>query len=728
MKKVIPMHVVRYVLAGVLAYAVELLSILGMSHFLHFSAELATACGFWIGLPTSFLLQKIFAFKDYEKGIKTISKQLGAYALLVAFNYAFTLVVVALLPESWLIFSRTLALVITTLWNFAFYRIIFHGKNPLNQNVTQFLHDAVRLKNKWVNGALLAIPIIIFCLPLLMTGDKITPGDPDYYFQIYEAFRRSVLEFGQFPMWNPWVAGGIPLFANVQFGMVSLQGPLVLIFGAVIGLKLAIVGYMLIGFYGFRKLFKDAFGAPNLRATLLAYIPMFGSFFVYRVIAGHFTFLMIAFVPWLLYFFLKHRNKKAWLWFALLYSLMVWSAPHYTTIMAGVVVGLWFLYEIIQAAFKTLNTNKWRDFWQERKKDLLFFVKSGALIAVVCAYRMYFVASFIKDRPRLETTSNDPFTGLWQGFYAMWGPDQYNAPPQLTSHWGWVEAATYIGIGTFVCLLIVLGVWVAKKIAKKAAPFNYSVVLLLVLFASFSVLGMGDFGPWSPYHLLNHLPVFDSMRVATRWLMWSSLCVLFILAAYNSKRFNKIITVILVLTVAELFVCGIQAMSHEYKVSTVQYRSPQAPFDQVYHYRLPRPQYVNDKNFTTVYMYDENLLETTRNNYGQVIAGDSLVDTRQPNSTVRCGINEGGCTFISDNAKVTYWSPNKIVLQRTAPGPININMNPGNGWEVNGKYVFAGYKIVEPLKAFIIDDPSNKITLQYAPKFSPNWLLQKIGL
>ncbi|HSW81398.1 MAG TPA: GtrA family protein [Candidatus Saccharimonas sp.] len=727
MKKLIPMHVVRYVLAGGLAYAVELLSILAMSHFLHFSAELATACGFWIGLPTSFLLQKIFAFKDYEKSLKTISKQLGAYALLVAFNYVFTLIVVAMLPESWLIFSRTLALVITTLWNFAFYRIIFHGKNPLGENAKQFLHDAVRLKNKWVNGVLLAIPIIVFCIPLLMTGNKLTPGDPDYYFQIYEAFRRSVLEFGQIPMWNPWVAGGIPLFANVQFGMISLQGPLVLIFGAVMGLKVAILGYMLIGFYGFRKLFKDGFGTPNLRAALLAYIAMFSSFFVYRVMAGHFTFLMIAFVPWLLYFFLKRRNKKSWLWFALFYSLMVWSAPHYTTIMAAVVVGVWFLYEIIRLAFKSLSSTKWQVFWQEIKKDVLFFVKAGALIAAVCAYRLYFVVSFIKDRPRFEDTSNDPFTGLWQGLYSIWGPDQFNSPPKLTSHWGWEEAATYIGIGTLVCLLIVLGVWIAKKIAKKRAPFSYSIVLLLALFLSFFILGMGDFGPWSPYHLLNHLPVFNSMRVATRWLMWASLCVLFILAAYNGKKFSKIITVILAFTVIELFVIGAPNMASSYIVIPAQYRSAQAPFDQEYKYNIPRPQYANNKEFLSRYSYDENLTETTRNNLGQVIAGDSLVDTRQPNSTIRCGANQG-CKLISDNATLVYWSPNKIVLQRTAPGPIVLNMNFGNGWQVNGVYAFASAPIVDTLHPFIVNDPSQVLTLKYVPKFSPNWLLQKIKL
>lgn len=726
--KLLSHPVVRYVVAGGLAYLVEIICLLTL-HKAGLSAELSTALAYWVGFPAAFLLQKILAFKDYERTLKTISKQIISYSALVIFNYIFTLVIVSLLPDKWLIFSRTLALVITTVWNYLLYHYIFSNKErPSKAEIVTFFSDAVRLKNNRVNLALLTIPIIIFCAPLIMTGNKIAPGDPDYYFQIYEAFRRSILDFGQFPWWNGWVAGGIPLFGNIQFGLVSIQAPLVLMFGAVLGMKVAVLSYQIIGFFGFRKLFKDGFGAPTLRATLLAYIPIFGSFFSYRVMAGHFTFLMIAFVPWLLYFFLKRTHKYSWVGFALTYSIMVWSSPHYTTIMSAAVVGFWFLYEIISNTIRAWRAKNWPDYWKDIKFDALFFTKAGALILALIAYRMIFVAQFIRDFPRLETASNESFTGVLRGFYAIWGPDQFGNPPKLPSGWGWEEASTYIGIGTLICLIIVLGVWTSKIVAKKKAPFNYSIILLLALFLSFFILGMADFGTWSPYHVLNKLPVFDSMRVATRWLLWSSLLVLAIIAAYKGTRFSRTINILLVLTVIELFIGGTRVIGSRFTVAAEQYRSPQAEFNQMYHYRTPRPAYMNDPVFLATFSYDENLYETTRNNYGQVIAGDSLVDTRQPNSTVRCGENQGACKFLSDNAKLIYWSPNKIILARIGPGPININMNPGNGWRANGKYIFAKYKVTDPLKTFIIEDQSPVITLDYSPKFSPSWVLHKIGL
>src|SRR5687768_16141335 len=89
-------------------------------------------------------------------------------------------------------------------------------------------------------GLVLSMPVVLFCLSFLLTGDRLGPGDADYLIQTQEAMRRSILEFHQFPWWNPWVSGGVPLFANPQFGLISLQTPLTLLFGSIIGYKLAV--------------------------------------------------------------------------------------------------------------------------------------------------------------------------------------------------------------------------------------------------------------------------------------------------------------------------------------------------------------------------------------------------------------------------------------------------------------------------------------------------------
>ena len=567
----------------------------------------------------------------------------------------------------------------------------------------------------------LLIPIILFSIGLLQSGQKIIPGDPDYYFQIHEAFRRSVLEFHQLPFWNGWVGGGIPLFANIQFGLVSVQTPFILLFGTVFGTKIAIVAYQIIAFFGFKKLFKSGFRSSPIKATLLAYIPVFGSFFVDRIVAGHFTFLLIAFVPWLIVFFINRNKKLSWLYFAITYSLMVWSSPHYITIMALLVIGIWFLYQTMYNLILIKKGAGFDKFKQDLKFDITYFIKVGIIAFIFCFYRIFFVVDFIKDFPRPTGSIHENFTGIFTGLYAIWGPDQYMSPPKLSSGWGWAEAATYIGIGTFVCLMIIFGVFIYNSIRRRNI-FSYPPILLGALFFTFFILGMGNFGVISPYFILSHLPIFDSMRVATRWLMWASLFALFIIAAYKGRAFSKIINVLLLLTVIELFSSGSHALATSYFLNTQQYRPPTSSFDQVYKYNTPRINYIADKNYLTNYTYDENLYETTRNNLGQVISGDSLIDTRQPNTTIRCGENQGNCNYISNNARVSYWSPNKIIIERIADGPITINSNPGKGWLVNGVYDFSNDKITDPLQSIVIKDSSKKIILEYAPKLSPLWL------
>lgn len=115
--------------AGGVSYAIELSILLILHKTIGYSVEIATALAFWTGLLSSFILQKLLAFGDYEKTIRTISRQVGRYSLLVGFNYLFTLSFVALFPSKFIIITRTIALVLTTLWNYVIYKnFIFTNK------------------------------------------------------------------------------------------------------------------------------------------------------------------------------------------------------------------------------------------------------------------------------------------------------------------------------------------------------------------------------------------------------------------------------------------------------------------------------------------------------------------------------------------------------------------------------------------------------------------------
>jgi putative flippase GtrA len=187
-RKLFASQLARYILAGGLSYFIELSFLLLLHKSGGLSVEAATAIAFWVGLASAFLLQKLFAFQDYQRGVRTISRQMTGFSLLVLFNYIFTLLVVYAIPADKIILSRTLALVVTTIWNYFLYkRLIFGNKGgslQLNieswirrnlQKTQRFAQQMTALMQKDSSLKILAIvSLFVLLLASVFAGTKAT--------------------------------------------------------------------------------------------------------------------------------------------------------------------------------------------------------------------------------------------------------------------------------------------------------------------------------------------------------------------------------------------------------------------------------------------------------------------------------------------------------------------------------------------------------------------------
>lgn len=111
----------RYLLVGGTVYLLELVIIVIASRA-GASSVVAVALSFWIGLIVSFVLQKVFTFGDRRTHRKILIPQIVAVTLLVLWNFGFTIVVAKLLTSLNPTITRTIALLITTIWNFYLYK------------------------------------------------------------------------------------------------------------------------------------------------------------------------------------------------------------------------------------------------------------------------------------------------------------------------------------------------------------------------------------------------------------------------------------------------------------------------------------------------------------------------------------------------------------------------------------------------------------------------------
>jgi putative flippase GtrA len=123
----------RYLLVGGSVYVLELGVIL-LAQQAGASSVVAVGIAFWTGLIVSFVLQKFVTFSDKRTHTRVLAKQFLAVSALVLWNFAFTLAVTKLLsshlPPT---VTRTIALLITTLWNFYLYKtsIFRQPDNPI---------------------------------------------------------------------------------------------------------------------------------------------------------------------------------------------------------------------------------------------------------------------------------------------------------------------------------------------------------------------------------------------------------------------------------------------------------------------------------------------------------------------------------------------------------------------------------------------------------------------
>ena len=120
-KKFLGTRLGRYLIVGGTVYLLELVIII-VAQKAGASNVVAVALSFWIGLLVSFGLQKIVTFQDRRTHHRILMAQILAVSLLVLWNFGFTVLVTKALQPIAPVITRTLALLITTVWNFYLYK------------------------------------------------------------------------------------------------------------------------------------------------------------------------------------------------------------------------------------------------------------------------------------------------------------------------------------------------------------------------------------------------------------------------------------------------------------------------------------------------------------------------------------------------------------------------------------------------------------------------------
>ncbi|MGH7814723.1 MAG: hypothetical protein ACREQI_12065 [Candidatus Binataceae bacterium] len=323
-------------------------------------------------------------------------------------------------------------------------------------------------------------------------------NDWDPFLQLEWVAYHTIAHFHQFPLWDPYKCGGMPMLGDPQSTLLTPFFPLVFLLGAVTALHLSVIVHLAIGFGGAYCLAR-VFGISELGAIACAGAFGGSSWFYLRAEIGHLGFISFVYAPWAIGWFflgLERRRLTPLALGGLAMALMLTESGLYQVLFTAVILSVLAAITAIQR----------RSF-----KPILLLAVAGAFAFGFGAIKLIPGLAFSGLYPRLQPAAEAmPVRLLLAELFTRNQSPMRMLPPSLSRFW---ELGAYLGI-----------IFAGLALAGMVLRFRRALPWAIVAAAAFS-MAAGEFGAYSPWVLLHHLPIFASTRQPPRWL------AVFILAA-----------------------------------------------------------------------------------------------------------------------------------------------------------------------------------------------------
>ena len=311
--------------------------------------------------------------------------------------------------------------------------------------------------------------------------------------------RDSILKYGQWPLWDPYLGGGYPSLGNVVSFYLSPLFALILLFGPVVGIKLLAIVCMIIGLVGTFKLARE-WGINIKGAYLAALIFMCSSHFPLRIAQGAVEYYGQCWLPWILFFASRvvERPEK---WIknsiltALFLSLAFFQGGSFHPALSLLLLFLFFLIRSIRL---------------RRMRALLSLGLILILFLSLVSVRLLSVLELSQSSWRVIVAEEGQAERLAVLPAAFLGRDQMLRSPAREAHiqspntWHWEDYGCYIGWLPVILALLGLATWKRKRF------------LLGILLIFFLLLYLGRLSPIDLWSLFHRLPLIRWMRFPSR--------------------------------------------------------------------------------------------------------------------------------------------------------------------------------------------------------------------
>ena len=327
--------------------------------------------------------------------------------------------------------------------------------------------------------------------------------DWDYQQTLLEVARTSLLVYGQLPLWNPYLGGGISLAGNTLNHTWSPSFLPILLFGTLVGIKLCIFIYLAIAQLGMFKLARSR-GLGEIEASFSALVFSFGAVYAQRLSHGQFEWIAIAWVPFVLIAIdrmIERPTLRAACGGGVFYSLIVLDGGPYQFAFFGVFLAIY-------AGVRAIELRNLR--------PLVGLASLGGVAVGIAAIKLIPVFELVGRYPR--ATSEDPFygapftPGTLDVLYQMFLSRAQAHDPEL-----WMPYVLNVGSYVGVVPLLLAG------FAVVALPRKHLSWILSGFIALW--ISLGPAAPIDLWHYLHQLPGLSMLRVPSRFNVYALLCI-----------------------------------------------------------------------------------------------------------------------------------------------------------------------------------------------------------
>lgn len=563
----------------------------------------------------------------------------------------------------------------------------------------------------------LAVAILsaIFYSPLFKYPENIGIQDWEQFLSWTKATRVSILEYRQFPFWNPFKCGGTIQFGNPEDTVISLTTLIVLILGTLNGVKVSIIIFALIGFFGFYFLSRN-YGLSKMASFFASMVFCFNGAISASIATGMVVFTNIALAPYVILFLQKAKTNQKHIVTAGVFMSLAFYFEYHIPLILGV-------YCVIYGVIESLILKSLRPI-----KNLFLFT---IIFITLSLPKLVLSVQLINFQKQTHAGANSGYFPK-DIIYFLTSRDQYLHSNNYSNRYKYNidETSMYIG---FVPLILSLVFFLKRKRLDN----DHLILLGSLIFMLWMCVGT-RIEP-SLYALIKELPLIESFRVAQRF-RFVFLIPLAIFAGLGLDEVLKITYIkqyalLLFLIFSLIFFGDVYTFSkdrllrYSFPISSVNLDTNQI---KTFHQRnsLVSNNHVTyspgvvpkDKEFESEYIPWSYEYQAIKQNIGIIKCTDAITNYKNVIGS-RMDKYSGEWYLQSDKGtlELEYWSPNRLVFNVNFEGDakgmetIIINQNYYPGWFVASSQKTDYAQNIDGLIGAKIQRTSGLITFEFNP-------------